>query len=196
MHRRLLMQKGKIHSSKTHIMYTFRQFFLALVALLGTLNLSAQKVQNITGKIIDEASRQPLTGAVIQITNEKNIGAVSDPDGNFKLSGVPLGRQTIRVTYTGYEERMVNDVLVTAGKEVNLTIALQEALHQLDSVKVTYSKAKDKTRTNNEMIQVSARSFNVDETKRYAGALGDPSRMAANFAGVVSGNDARNDSVV
>ncbi|HEY5824589.1 MAG TPA: TonB-dependent receptor, partial [Cyclobacteriaceae bacterium] len=33
-------------------------------------------------------------------------------------------------------------------------------------------------------------------TKRYAGSLGDPSRMAANFAGVVGGNDSRNDIVV
>lgn len=177
-------------------MYTFRQIILTLITLLSALQLSAQKMQNITGKIVDEASRQPLTGAVIQLTEVKNIGAVSDADGNFTLSAVPLGRQTLKVSYTGYEERTVNDVLVTAGKEVYLTIALQEALHQLDSVKVTYNKAKDKTRTNNEMIQVSARSFNVDETKRYAGALGDPSRMAANFAGVVSGNDARNDIVV
>jgi hypothetical protein len=43
---------------------------------------------------------------------------------------------------------------------------------------------------------VSSRSFNPDDTKKFAGALGDPSRMAANFAGVVSGNDSRNDIVV
>ncbi len=55
---------------------------------------------------------------------------------------------------------------------------------------------EDKTATNNDLAVVSARSFNVDDTKRYAGALGDPSRMAANFAGVVGGNDSRNDIVV
>ena len=46
------------------------------------------------------------------------------------------------------------------------------------------------------MALVSARSFNIDETNRYAGSLNDPSRMAANFAGVVAGNDSRNDIVV
>lgn len=46
------------------------------------------------------------------------------------------------------------------------------------------------------MTTVSARSFNIEETKKYAGALGDPSRMAANFAGVVSGKDSLNDIVV
>jgi hypothetical protein len=46
------------------------------------------------------------------------------------------------------------------------------------------------------MATVSSRSFNPDDTKKFAGALGDPSRMAANFAGEVAGNDSRNDIVV
>jgi hypothetical protein len=86
--------------------------------------------------------------------------------------------------------------LVTAGKEVILNFNLRESVSQLDEVVVTSSSADDKTLTNNELAVVSARSFNVDDTKRYAGALGDPSRMAANFAGVVGGNDSRNDIVV
>ena len=43
---------------------------------------------------------------------------------------------------------------------------------------------------------VSARSFTIDETERYAGSLGDPSRMAANYAGVTSVSDQRNDIVI
>ncbi|GAA4461453.1 carboxypeptidase-like regulatory domain-containing protein [Nemorincola caseinilytica] len=177
-------------------MHTLKHFILFLVLLLAT-GVHAQTTQNITGRVFDEASKQPLTGAVIVLLNSATTtGAVSDADGNFLLPGVPLGRQTLKVSYTGYEDRIMNDVLVTAGKEVNLNINMQEALHTLADVKVTYNKNRDKTRTNNDMSQVSARSFNVDETKRYAGALGDPSRMAANFAGVVSGNDSRNDIVV
>jgi MFS family permease len=66
----------------------------------------------------------------------------------------------------------------------------------LNEVVITANTKEDKTATNNELAIVSARSFNVDDTKRYAGALGDPSRMAANYAGVVGGNDSRNDIVV
>lgn len=178
-------------------MQTPRTFLLLIICLFFIVaGACAQSTQNITGKIFDEASKQPLSGAVITLLSDAKIGAVSDADGNFKLTGVPLGRQSVKVSYTGYEERILNDILVTAGKEVNLNVNMQEALQNLQAVNVVYSKAKDKTRTNNDMAQVSARSFNVDETKRYAGALGDPSRMAANFAGVVSGNDSRNDIVV
>ncbi len=170
-------------------------YFLMLLGMNNTV--FAQATQTISGKIYDDITKQPLTGAVIVLMGTDNAnGTVSDIDGYFKLPAVPIGRQAIKVSYTGYEERMANDIVVTAGKEVSMNIGMQEALHKLNEITVTYNKAKDKTRTNNDMAQVSARSFNMDETKRYAGALGDPSRMAANFAGVVSGNDSRNDIVV
>ena len=179
-------------------MKQFNKFFkLFLTFIFLQLAVKAQTTQVVTGYVYDEASRTPLAGVVVvQMTNGiTGAGTASDTAGNFRLT-VPIGRQSFRLSYTGYESRMVNDVVVTAGKEVNLNVSMQEALHKLNEVTVVYNKAKDKTRTNNDMAQVSARSFNVDETKRYAGALGDPSRMAANFAGVASGNDATNDIVI
>jgi len=171
----------------------------AILLLSGMLclhrNAFAQATQTVKGTVRDEASKVPLTSATIVLVNTA-LGTATDAEGNFRLTEVPLGRQSFRVSYLGYEDRMINDVVVTAGKEVTLNITLQEALRKLGEVTVTYKKATDKTRTNNDMAQVSARAFNMDETKRYAGALGDPSRMAANFAGVVSGNDANNDIVV
>lgn len=160
-------------------------------------NAAVPAMQNVTGNVYDEASRTPLTGVVVvQLnTGDTSNGTVTDSAGHFKIA-VALGRQSFRLSYMGYESRTVSDVVVTAGKEVNLNISMQEALHKLNEVTVTYNKSKDKTRTNNDMAMVSARSFNVDETKRYAGSLGDPSRMAANFAGVAPGNDATNDIVV
>lgn len=176
-------------------MNLLKNIFILLLSVIGS-SARAQSTQTISGKIFDEASHAPLTGAVIVLVGATATGTVTDIDGNFSLAGVPIGRQSVKVSYTGYEDRVMNDILVTAGKEVHIDVSMQERLHKLDEVTVSYSRSKDKTRTNNEMAQVSARSFNVDETKRYAGALGDPSRMAANFAGVISGNDSRNDIVV
>lgn len=171
---------------------------LTLVAMFTTcVPAFSQATQKVSGKVIDEASKAPLPGAIIVLVNTASaMGATTDLDGNFTLTSVPIGRQAFKVSYTGYEDRLIHDVVVTAGKEVDLNITLQEALHTLKEVTVSYNKSKDKTKTINDMALVSARSFNVDETRRYAGALGDPARMAANFAGVVSGDDARNDIIV
>jgi hypothetical protein len=158
---------------------------------------TSQKVQIIKGRLIDEASKSPIPfAAVAVVSTVPQIGTQTDDEGNFKLTNVPLGRQTLKVTFIGYEPLQIPDIMVTAGKEVILNLSLTEAISKLDEVVVSYDRKTDPTVTNNDMATVSSRSFNLDDTKKYAGALGDPSRMAANFAGVIAGNDSRNDIVV
>jgi hypothetical protein len=160
--------------------------------------LAAQSTQTIRGKISDGVSNTVLIGVSITVltADQKTFGAVTDANGQFRIDKVPVGRHTVRITYIGYEEQSIPNTIVTAGKEVILNIALTESVNQLNEIVITGTTREDKTATNNDMAVVSARSFNVDDTKRYAGAIGDPSRMAANFAGVVGGNDSRNDIVV
>ncbi|MES2703388.1 MAG: TonB-dependent receptor [Bacteroidota bacterium] len=174
-----------------------KQAIIFLFAAVLLPLLSAGQVQTINGNIYDEASRAPITGAVITVLGSTPArGGVTDIDGHFRIDSVLVGRQSFRITYLSYEDRLISDVQVTAGKEVNLNVGMQEAVHNMKEVTITYDRSRDKNRTINDMALVSARSFNVDETKRYAGSFGDPSRMAANFAGIVSGNDSRNDIVV
>lgn len=165
--------------------------------LLPLLSLAQQQTQSITGYIYDEASHAPIAGAIVTVLNSTPIrGAATDASGRFRIDSVLIGRRSLKISYISYEDKTINDIVVTAGKEIYLDIAMQEAVHKLNEVKITYNRSRDKNRTINDMALTSARSFNVDETKRYAGALGDPSRMAANFAGIVAGNDSRNDIVV
>ena len=57
-------------------------------------------------------------------------------------------------------------------------------------------RAFSKDKPLNEMAQVSARSFTVEETERYAGSIGDPSRMAASYAGVLTMGTQINDIII
>ncbi len=169
-------------------------FLISLSSLLA----KAQSTQTLRGKITDEVSKTPLIGVNVVILNPEGnmLGSSTDAEGDFKVQSVPVGRQTVKISYLGYDEVTIPNVVVTAGKEVILNLALTESISQLDEVEVRVNAREDKTATNNDLATVSARSFNLDDTKRYAGSLGDPSRMAANFAGVVSGDDSRNDIVV
>lgn len=173
---------------------------LAAVILFSFLKLSAyaQSNQTVRGKITDEVSKTPLIGVNVIVLNPEGnmLGGSTDTEGDFRISNVPVGRQTLKVSYLGYDEITLPNVVVTAGKEVILNLSLTESISQLGEVEVRVNAREDKTATNNDLATVSARSFNLDDTKRYAGSLGDPSRMAANFAGVVSGDDSRNDIVV
>jgi hypothetical protein len=171
---------------------------LILLNLLFSLVAVAQAQQTVRGRILDEVSKSPVIGASVVLIREEAplIGATADVDGNFKISQVPLGRQSFQIKAIGYETRVLPNIIVTAGKEVILEILLTESVQQLNEAVVVAKRSDNKQVTNNEMVFLSGRSFNVDDTKRYAGALGDPARMAANFAGVIAGNDSRNDIVV
>lgn len=170
---------------------------LVFTLILGgmTYFLSAQTTQNVKGYIIDKQSEMPLIGATIElISNEKSIGAVTDYDGYFRLEGVPVGRQSLRFSYLGYSTITLPNLEVTAGKEVILNIALEETVEKLAEVVVRAEVSKD--RAQNELATVSARTFGVEEVTRYSGGRSDVARLAANFAGVSTPDDSRNDIVI
>lgn len=184
-------------------MNSFKNKFRVLswvIALVFSLPAFAQTTQTLRGRVVDEVSKTPLIGVnvvVLNVTNDgQTLGSTTDVDGYFKITNVPLGRQTIKISYVGYDDQVLPNTIVTAGKEVVLNLELTENVTELNEVVVVAGSRDDKTATVNDLATVSARSFDINETKRYAGALGDPSRMVANFAGVVGGNDSRNDIVV
>lgn len=172
------------------------RFKLILIPLLILLvnSLNAQISQNIRGTVKDKDSQLPIFGVTVYLKDSlvKFIGQ-TDTAGNFKLNNCPIGRQKVVFTLLGYNQNAV-DVLVVSGKETILNITMEENLNSLDEIVVMAEK--DKTKANNEYSNISSRSFSIDDTKRYAGSIGDPSRMAANFAGVSSSNDSRNDIII
>ncbi len=149
----------------------------------------------IKGNVIDKQSESPLPGATIELLNNNEIvGVITDIDGHFRLENVPLGRQTIRVSYIGFETITIPNIVVTSGKDAVVTVNLIETFGQLDEVILTSTTSKDRPR--NEMIAVSARQFSLEEVTRYSGGRGDVGRLAANYAGVSTSDDSRNDIVI
>lgn len=175
-------------------MKSFHLFFLLNFLLLSAGRLQGQ-TQIIRGQITDSQSEMPLPGATILLLNsDPQQGTVSDEDGRFTLTDVPVGRHAIQVQYVGYESVMLPNVLVTAGKETVLRIAMTEAFAQLDEVVITPEVEKDKP--NNELATISARTFSLEEVTRFSGGRNDVARLASNFAGVSTTNDSRNDIVI
>lgn len=168
-----------------------------LFLLLSVVSLQAQPItQTIRGTVVDSESRFPLPGVnVVLVTDDTDNfkGTSTDANGTFSIEGVPLGRQAIKCTYTGYKDIFLNNIIVTSAKEVVLQLEMTEAVQQLEGVEISSTRSGE---VSNEMAVVSARQFSVDETDRYPGSRGDPSRMASNFAGVQGADDSRNDIVI
>ena len=182
-------------------MKDLKLFLAAILAcfLVETAVGQDQIYQTIRGTIVDQEAQAPLIGVNILVKNtDPFLGAVSDLDGQFRISKVPIGRHDLEITYLGYEPLMLNSIMLEAGKELVLNLEMLEATEDLEEVVVTASSQLDKTKPLNEMATVSARTFSVEETGRYASSGFDPSRMAQNYAGVSvgAGDDLNNEIVI
>jgi hypothetical protein len=147
--------------------------------------------QNVRGLVIDKISQSPIAGAIVQVMHSSPAkGTTTNVEGNFLLSGVVVGVQSFKVTFIGYKEILIQNISVNAGKELVLTVQLEEDIKAMDEVVVTATT--DKNKPLNEMSVISTRTFSVEETQKFAAAVNDPGRMATSFAGVVNAGDGGN----
>ena len=115
------------------------KYYLFIVSLLfANLSFSQNNKQNIRGTVIDKFSQSPMIGASIQIVNNDIInGTQTDTNGHYMISGLIPNRYEIKITYIGYKDVVIPNVVVTSGKEVILDISMEEDLRLLDEVVVT-----------------------------------------------------------
>ena len=108
-------------------------FFLILLLVLSTMTALAG---NIKGTVLDKQTKEPLTGATIQITGTAQ-GVVADIDGNYTLN-VNDGTYTITVRYIGYKDILLNSIKVKA--ETLLNFEMESDTQALGEVSVVAKK--------------------------------------------------------
>ena len=163
-----------------------------LQSLLFPQNIS----QTIRGSIIDTETKTPLLAATVAVYDESApvAATITDQEGLYRIENVPVGRYSVVCSFIGYSQVVVPDVIVSAGKEVILPVEMEESPVEIEEVSIRASGKKGESM--NKMAFVSARTFSVEESNRFAGSRGDPARMASNYAGVQGNNDKTNDLVI
>ena len=168
---------------------------LIVLIIIIASKINAQNItQTIRGQIIETQTQATLPGATV-ILAESNpvIATITDNNGYFHLENIPIGRISLQIRFIGFNTVTLNNLNLTSGKELVLNIEMEEKVQKMDEVVV---KATKNGEVLNKMSSISARTFSIEESQRYAGARNDVSRMATNYAGVSSSNDALNDIVI
>jgi hypothetical protein len=169
--------------------------FLLLVVTNFSFGQRNNLTQNIRGTVIDELTQSPLTGANVAVMDSTaQMGAVTNDKGEFVIENVPVGRQSLQVSYIGYHPVILNNIIVTSARQVVLNINMVQKVETTEEVVVVGST--DNRKYVDRMATVSTRVFSLKEATRYAGSREDIARMAMNFAGVSGANDQRNDIII
>jgi hypothetical protein len=170
-----------------------KNILIIILFLFASQAFSQTITQTIRGTVIDKDSKAPIGFATIALQSYA-IGTITNSNGIFSLSKVPIGRQNIKVSLFGYKPQIISDIQINAAKEIILSIELEEDLKILEEVVVT--SGNPQIQTVNDMVGISGRTFSTNEANRFAGSQNDPSRMARNYAGVSGASDQRNDIII
>jgi outer membrane receptor protein involved in Fe transport len=118
---------------------------LSLILALFAQASFAQTTGTVVGKIIDEETGEAVTGANV-IIQGTTIGAASDLEGEFKITGVPTGKQKFEVSFISYERMTITKNVAPAKDQVTDlgTIKLKIAALGMQEVQVIASIGIDR----------------------------------------------------
>jgi len=160
-----------------------RCVLLIIYLIISFIAVSQVPTQSIKGRITDKNTLQPLPGAnVYLLLDSIPYGSTTDLEGNYKIENIPVGRHFLFCTFIGYEGWKSGYIEVTSAKEVVLSIQLIESAILTNEIVVVGRKMGSEPLS--EYVSLGARSFNVEETQRFAGSINDPGRMALSLPGV------------
>ena len=128
-----------------------KQIFLLFFCITTSIAFSQNTV---TGVVLDDANI-PVPSAEVKI-KDTTIGAVTDFDGNFTLTGIELN-QVIQVSYVGFKTAEV----VYTGQD-SITIKLEVSTEALDEVVVIGYGSSSKRKITGAVSTMRAKMLTVD----------------------------------
>ena len=121
---------------------------LVFYVLISTLNFSfAQTVGKgkIQGIIVDDATNKPIESAAIRLMKDSVLikGTETGADGKFLLEDVKFGKYNLSVSYIGYKENIIKDVIVNENNpvlELNI-VKIKSDSYTTEEIKVESEKS-------------------------------------------------------
>ncbi|WP_299123800.1 TonB-dependent receptor [uncultured Tenacibaculum sp.] len=163
---------------------------LVLWLIFQTFLTVGQNLGEISGRIIDSKTREtiPYVNVLVYGTS---VGAVSDDEGNFRITNVPLGYNKLQVSFVGYQSLITDEYLVTKDNSPYITVVLKENSTTLKEVEVKANLFKKSIES-----PLSLQTLGVAEIEKNPGGNRDVLKVIQSFPGVASNPGFRNDIII
>lgn len=155
------------------------KYWLVTIAICFTVSSSAQ---TISGRIYDGITQSALAGATLQVVGSEE-GTSTNESGVFHIDGLSPGRYNIRVSFVGYESKIINNIWVKSGVDNYQEIGLSIQQQNLDEVIIFI----EQTLSNSGVARISEEAIN-----RYAATYNDPARLITSSPDIAVSNDQSN----
>ena len=129
---------------------------------------------------VTQKNNEPIPFANVVI-NGTTIGASTDFNGKFIITGIDPGFYQLKISSVGYKTLITQELQVINNRTTYVEFNLEEQSYNLDQVIVTPEKFVKKVES-----PVSLRSIGISEIENSAGANRDIARIIQNYPGVAA----------
>ena len=88
----------------------------------------------LKGVVVEEHTQNLLSGATVVVGS---VQTTTDAEGEFSVSGIPVGEYTVTASMTGYEAARIENVMVADLSPAEMTIELDQVSVTLEEIIVT-----------------------------------------------------------
>lgn len=110
-------------------------FNLFVVICLTTFLYANENTGKLVGRVVDAKTGEALIGANVTIKSTV-YGSATDLDGNYFISGVPVGVYALVISYVGYETQEMSSVSLVANNQNKINIAMFPTVMNLNEIVV------------------------------------------------------------
>jgi TonB-dependent receptor len=103
--------------------------------LFVTQSIMAANSGDVKGRVYDRETKDPLPGANV-VVKGTSIGAASDINGNYVIRGVPVGSQTLLVSYVGYKSTSLG-IAIKEGEQLQQDVYMEPTTLTGETVTIT-----------------------------------------------------------
>jgi hypothetical protein len=163
-----------------------RNLLCCFVLILLSASLSAQKADKgtVRGNIFDKTTAQPLSFATVRVEGI-NFGTISDVNGFFSISDVPVGQYKLVVSLTGYDT-WSGDIVIKRNEILFQNIYVAESGQQLDEITISGKKEQAKSNIQISKLQVTPKQI---RSLPSAGGQADIAQYLTVLPGVIFTGD-------
>lgn len=95
-----------------------------LVGLVSLLSMG-QAPGSFRGKIIEQTTKQPISGASVRI-DKTPFGTVTDTTGAFVITNLPAGMYSVTISNMGFQTKNITEITIAHNKAYYTEIELLE----------------------------------------------------------------------
>ena len=135
---------------------------LLLLLFLFSTELYGQAV--LQGVVLDSLTKTGLVGGIVHLRGTA-LGANVDREGGYKITGIPAGKYTVRISYIGYKNKDVSINVAQGSREtIKLNIQLSPDVVEGEEI-VVYGQQRGQNAAINQQISANTMVNIVSEEK-------------------------------